>query len=97
MGSSADRTTAKVSVYDRGFLFGDAVFEVLRTYGGAPFAWDEHFARLRRSAERVFIELPVDAATLRGEVERGSPRRARGHAATTSRTCASSSRAARAR
>ena len=44
---------AKVSVYDRGFLFGDAVFEVLRTYGGAPFAWDEHFARLRRSAERV--------------------------------------------
>jgi branched-chain amino acid aminotransferase len=62
---------AKVSVYDRGFLFGDAVFEVLRTYGGVPFAWGEHFARLRRSAERVFIEVPVDDATLRGEVERG--------------------------
>ena len=62
---------AKVSVYDRGFLFGDAVFEVLRTYGGVPFAWGEHFARLRRSAGRVFIEVPVDDATLRGEVERG--------------------------
>jgi branched-chain amino acid aminotransferase len=62
---------AAVSVYDRGFLFGDAVFEVLRTYGGVPFALDEHFARLRRSAVRVFIELPVDDATLRGEVERG--------------------------
>jgi branched-chain amino acid aminotransferase len=62
---------AKVSVYDRGFLFGDAVFEVLRTYRGAPFAWDEHFARLQRSAERVFIDLPVDRTTLRGEVEQG--------------------------
>lgn len=62
---------AMVSVYDRGFLFGDAVFEVLRTYRGVPFAWDEHVARLRRSAERVFLDLPVDGAVLRGEVERG--------------------------
>jgi branched-chain amino acid aminotransferase len=61
---------AKVSVFDRGFLYGDAVFEVLRTYGGVPFALDEHLSRLRRSAERVYIELPVDDATLRGEVER---------------------------
>jgi branched-chain amino acid aminotransferase len=61
---------ARVSVFDRGFLYGDAVFEVLRTYGGVPFALEEHVARLRRSAERVFIELPVDDATLRGEVER---------------------------
>jgi branched-subunit amino acid aminotransferase/4-amino-4-deoxychorismate lyase len=36
---------AKVSVYDRGFVFGDAIFEVLRTYRGVPFALDEHFAR----------------------------------------------------
>jgi branched-chain amino acid aminotransferase len=61
---------AKVSVFDRGFLYGDAVFEVLRTYRGVPFALEEHLARLRRSAERVFIALPVDDATLRGEVER---------------------------
>jgi branched-chain amino acid aminotransferase len=61
---------AKVSVFDRGFLYGDAVFEVLRTYGGIPFALDEHLGRLRRSAERVFIKLPVDDATLRSEVER---------------------------
>jgi branched-chain amino acid aminotransferase len=62
---------ARVSVYDRGFLFGDAVFEVLRTYGGALFAFDEHFARLRTSAERVLMEVPVDAATLRAEIEQG--------------------------
>jgi branched-chain amino acid aminotransferase len=35
-----------------------------------PFALDEHLARLRRSAERVFIAVPVDDATLRAEVER---------------------------
>jgi branched-chain amino acid aminotransferase len=61
---------ARVSVFDRGFLYGDAVFEVLRTYGGVPFALDEHLARLRRSAERVAIELPIDDRTLRDEVER---------------------------
>ncbi len=59
---------AKVSVYDRGFLYGDAVFEVLRTYGGKPFAFDDHLARLRRSAESVFIELPADEKTLKCEV-----------------------------
>jgi len=60
---------ATVSVYDRGFLYGDAVFEVLRTYGGRPFALGEHVARLRRSAERVFIELPLGDAELGREVE----------------------------
>jgi branched-chain amino acid aminotransferase len=61
---------ARVSVYDRGFLFGDAVFEVLRTYGGAPFALDEHVARLRRSAVRVGLALPVDDSALEGEIRR---------------------------
>lgn len=60
---------AKVSVYNRGFLFGDAVFEVLRTYGGTPFALDEHLRRLHRSADRVALTLPVDETTLGGEVE----------------------------
>jgi len=59
---------AHVSVYDRGFLFGDGVFEVLRTYRGAPFAVDEHIARLRRSAEKVLIALPVDEPALRNEI-----------------------------
>jgi branched-chain amino acid aminotransferase len=60
---------ARVSVYDRGFLYGDAVFEVLRTYARVPFALGEHLSRLRRSAERVFITLPVDDATLAQEVD----------------------------
>jgi branched-chain amino acid aminotransferase len=61
---------ARVSVYDRGFLFGDSVFEVLRTYRGVPFALDEHVARLRRSAERVLIVVPVDDGVLRSEIAR---------------------------
>jgi branched-chain amino acid aminotransferase len=61
--------TASISVYDRGFLYGDSVFETIRTYGGKPFALAEHLARLERSAERVFIPLPVPVATISAEVE----------------------------
>jgi branched-chain amino acid aminotransferase len=53
---------AKVSIYDRGFLYGDSVFETVRTYGGEPFALVEHMARLSRSAARVGIAMPVSAA-----------------------------------
>lgn len=59
---------ALVSVYDRGFLYGDGVFETIRTYGGEPFALDEHLARLGRSAEKVGIAMPVEPAALALEV-----------------------------
>jgi branched-chain amino acid aminotransferase len=61
---------ARVSVFDRGFLYGDSVFESLRSYQGIPFALDEHLARLKRSAERVAIALPVGVDTLQSEVLR---------------------------
>ena len=61
---------AHVSVFDRGFLYGDSVFESLRTYGGEPNALGEHLARLQRSAERVLIPLPVALAELEAEVRR---------------------------
>lgn len=60
---------AKVSVFDRGFLYGDSVFETLRTYRGRPFALERHLARLAASAARVFIDLPVSLAQLGREVE----------------------------
>jgi branched-chain amino acid aminotransferase len=59
----------RVSVFDRGFLYGDSVFETLRTYGGKAFALDEHLERLERSAERVFIPLPVPSAELAVEID----------------------------
>jgi branched-chain amino acid aminotransferase len=66
--------TAAISVYDRGFLYGDSVFETIRTYGGKPFALGEHLSRLERSAERVFIPLPVTVETLAAEVREGLAR-----------------------
>jgi len=63
--------TAAISVYDRGFLYGDSVFETIRVYGGKPFALAEHLARLERSAARVFITLPVAVDVVAAEIERG--------------------------
>jgi branched-chain amino acid aminotransferase len=51
---------ARVSVFDRGFLYGDSVYEVVRTYGGRPFELSAHLARLGRSAERIGLALPWD-------------------------------------
>lgn len=48
-----------VSINDRGWLYGDAVFETLRTYGGRVFKPTEHFARLEQSAGLVGIVLPL--------------------------------------
>jgi branched-chain amino acid aminotransferase len=49
---------ARIPVLDRGFLYGDSVYEVLRTYEGALFALEAHLGRLQCSAGRLAIELP---------------------------------------
>ena len=49
---------AKVSVLDRGFVFGDGVYEVVPAYGGRLFRFDEHLARLDRSLAKVRIPNP---------------------------------------
>jgi branched-chain amino acid aminotransferase len=67
-GRILDPEDAKVSVFDRGFLYGDAVFETIRTYGGVPFALERHLERLSESAARVYIELPIPIETLQREV-----------------------------
>lgn len=51
---------ATIPVTDPGFVRGDAVFEVARVYDGRPFALDEHLERMRRSAERMRLELDID-------------------------------------
>jgi branched-chain amino acid aminotransferase len=67
-GQRCPPAEATVSVFDRGFLYGDSVFETLRTYAGRPFELQEHLCRLERSAERVFIPLPLSRAELGAEV-----------------------------
>lgn len=60
---------AKVSIYDRGFLYGDSVFETIRTYLGAPFSLGEHMQRLERSAERVLIPMPLSQEAFAAEIQ----------------------------
>jgi branched-chain amino acid aminotransferase len=69
-GALVSPERATVSVFDRGFLYGDSVYEVVRTYAGAPFELGLHLARLARSAARLGLPLPWDAARTRAEVAR---------------------------
>jgi D-alanine transaminase len=57
-GDYAPLNQAKVSVLDRGFIFGDGVYEVVPVYGRKLFRFDEHMARLARSLGKVRIENP---------------------------------------
>lgn len=69
-GSLVDGDKAAVSVFDHGFLYGDAVYETLRTYGGRPFLLAEHFSRLSEAAGTLGIPVPWDLAALRHEIDR---------------------------
>ena len=79
-GRMFDQEHATVSVFDHGFLYGEGVYETLRTYNGQPFLFDRHMRRLRRSAEMLALNIPLTneqiqtrftetmaAAALRGE------------------------------
>ena len=49
---------AVISVFDHGFLYGEGVYETMRTYGGRPFLFDRHARRLRQSADLISLPLP---------------------------------------
>jgi branched-chain amino acid aminotransferase len=55
-GELVDRADAAVSVDDRGFQYGDGVFETMRAYGGTLFALDAHFDRLERSCDALGLD-----------------------------------------
>jgi len=61
--------SACVPALDRGFLYGDSVYEVIRTYSGRPFALREHLDRLQRSASLVMIDLPLPLDELASHIE----------------------------
>jgi len=60
---------ARIPALDRGFLFGDAVYEVIRVYRGKPFLFEDHLARLKRSLEAIHLPF-TDLAGLRQRVVR---------------------------
>lgn len=66
-GSIGPTAEAKIPLKDDGLYRGDGVFEVIRLYGGRPFAIDDHLDRLERSA--AAIELPAQRAELEIEIE----------------------------
>ena len=71
-GEYLDRSRALISVDDRGFLFGDGVYEVTRACNGRLFEWDRHVRRLRHSLAGLSLTLPpeIDGAALNAISER---------------------------
>jgi branched-chain amino acid aminotransferase len=77
-GGFVSRSEAKVAVFDRGFLYGDGVFEGIRAYQGRVFRLDQHVDRLFRSAKAVLLEPPVGPEELKDIVREGVRRRGGG-------------------
>ena len=63
-GKIAPADQAVVPVYDHGFVYGEGVYETMRTYNRVPFLYDRHMRRLRRSAESLVLDVPFDDASL---------------------------------
>ncbi|HIE13880.1 TPA: branched-chain-amino-acid transaminase [Candidatus Bathyarchaeota archaeon] len=58
-GEYYPKSEAKISVYDHGFLYGDGVFEGIRSYGGVVFKLKEHIDRLYASARAIMLNIPL--------------------------------------
>jgi branched-chain amino acid aminotransferase len=64
-GSFVPRSEAKVSVFDRGYLYGDGVFEGIRGYNGRVFRLDQHLERLYRGAKAIWLDIPLTPEELK--------------------------------
>jgi aminodeoxychorismate lyase len=61
---------AMISSFDRGFLYGDGLFETLRIHQGKPFRWEQHWQRLARGAGVLRLNLPYGCEEAREGVNR---------------------------
>ena len=61
---------ALVSVFDRGFLYGDGLFETLRVVRGRPFLWEAHLERLARGADVLKLRPPLTSVEMRRAADR---------------------------
>jgi branched-chain amino acid aminotransferase len=59
---------ARVSVFDRGFMYGDSVFETFRVYNGCPFRLEAHLGRMARTAAALRMELPRSSGQIGEDV-----------------------------
>ena len=65
-GKFYDKADAKISVYDHGLLYGDGVFEGIRSYSGRVFRLSRHVDRLYDSARSIHLQVPIS----KGEMSR---------------------------
>ena len=68
-GHLYEKDDAKISVYDHGLLYGDGVFEGMRSYGGKVFRLTEHLDRLWNSAKAICLEVPLSKEALARAVQ----------------------------
>jgi branched-chain amino acid aminotransferase len=67
-GRITSECEAVISVFDHGFLYGEGIYETMRTYHGRPFLFDRHMRRLRRSASMIELSLPFTDAELAEQI-----------------------------
>ena len=67
-GEFLPKAEAKVSVFDHGLLYGDGVFEGIRSYNGRVFKLDEHLDRLYDSAKSIMLQIPIPIETMQEKV-----------------------------
>ena len=67
-GRISGERDAVIPVLDHGFLYGEGVYETLRTYAGKPFLYDRHMRRLRRSSAMISLDLTFSDADLMGQI-----------------------------
>jgi branched-chain amino acid aminotransferase len=63
-GRVFDQEHAVISIFDHGFLYGEGVYETLRTYNGQPFLFERHMRRLRNSAGMLALTVPMSDADI---------------------------------
>ncbi len=80
-GELVPRRDARISVFDRGYLYGYGLFETMRSYDGCVFALDRHLDRLMRSARKLALDAALDSI----ELERGIYRTMEANALSNSR------------
>ena len=68
-GTLYDQEDAKISVYDHGLLYGDGVFEGIRSYGGKVFRMVEHLDRLWNSAKAIWLQIPMSKPEMAKAIE----------------------------
>jgi branched-chain amino acid aminotransferase len=69
-GEMVKASEARISIFDRGFLYADGVFETIRVQAGKAFRWDRHLSRLQNGLRLLGMGLPYEDGVLSGHAEK---------------------------